>query len=440
LKIFIVGLVKLGTKYGGGELYIQNLVYGLRDRGHVLTYFYISFSDNSFPSLTKQVVNGLEEMELSLPKDWLKKDNHSLQESILEKIHTILSAVKPDLLHAHGLKDCACMAAAREDIPCIVTAHHGGIVCPAGALLNANDAICRIQANDNACLKCCTRSIPGWRFWFPLIKIIPLKARLWLGKWLRRLPFIFFVTPLGTLSCNIRDKMKVVLDIGHYANKIIAPSPAIAEALVRNGIPEQKIKILSHGISLPQRQPLRSDFGTEPLRFLFVGRISYGKGLHIMLKAFSQLPSEKYVLHIVGGAVKKGEKRYEAQLKRKYASVNAVWHGTRPYEEIAGHIAWCDIMLHPTVCLEVFGLNIAESLAVGRLVIATRCGGAEAQIHEGKNGFLIPPNDPGALRDRLLNCIENPLILKEMSAQAVLVNSLDHHISELEAVYQECLK
>lgn len=437
MKILIVGVEKLGTRYGGGELYIKNLVYGLHDRAHVLTYFYVVFGENSLPRLSKTFIDGIEELELSLPKDWLKRNSASLHTQVLKEIKTVLSDVNPDIIHAHGFKEYICRAANIAGIPCIVTAHHGGIVCPAGALLNAEDTICRIPASDDNCLKCCTRSVPGWRFWFPLVKAMPLKFRLWAGASLRRLPFILFVTPLGTLSCNIRDKMNAAIDIGRYANRVIAPSPAIAEALIRNGIPEHKIKILFHGIPLPQRKSLRSDFGKGPLRFLFVGRISYGKGLHVMLEAISRLPSEKYVLHIVGGAVRKGEKVYEAQLKRKSSSDNVVWHGAVPYEEIERHIAWCDVMLHPTICLEVFGLNIAEALAVGRPLIATRCGGAEAQICDGENGILIPPNDSNALRDVLASCIENPHVIKEMSDQIGSVNSLDQHISALENIYQE---
>jgi glycosyltransferase involved in cell wall biosynthesis len=124
-------------------------------------------------------------------------------------------------------------------------------------------------------------------------------------------------------------------------------------------------------------------------------------------------------------------------LKKKYSSINALWHGARQYEEIAGHIAWCDVVLHPTVCLEVFGLNIAEALAVGRPVIASRCGGAEAQISDRENGLLIPLNDSKALSNQLLYCIDHPQVVKIMADKTGPAMSIDQHIHALEIIYGE---
>lgn len=64
-------------------------------------------------------------------------------------------------------------------------------------------------------------------------------------------------------------------------------------------------------------------------------------------------------------------------------------------------------MIHPAICLEIFGLTIAESLSIGRPVLATRCGGAEMQIKDGINGWLIPPNDVNAMRNKLEDIIES---------------------------------
>jgi glycosyltransferase involved in cell wall biosynthesis len=439
VKILIIGHAGFSENYGGGQVYVRNLIEGFLDKGYAIEYLNLAFTNTTYPKLNQQTVNGVLTQQLVIPDLW-KNIGAGQNEEVIETLASAFRDITPDIIHAHAWKDLTALAARKAGIPCVVTAHHGGIVCPAGALLNAEDAICLVPANDTNCLKCCTKSVPGWRFWYPFVKAIPLKYRLWAGERLRRFPFILFLTPLGTISCNIRDKMQAVHNIGQNADRIIAPSFAIAEALVRNGIPEQKIVVIPHGIPLPQRQLLRADLGTGPILFLYVGRISHVKGVHIMLEAFADLPPETYELHIVGGAVTKPERRYLAQLKRKFASVNVVWHGSLPHEEIPQHIAACDVMVHPAICLEVFGLTIAEALAVGRPVIASRCGGAEAQIRDGENGLLVPPNDVMALRKSIQSMIDDPARLQAMAKQTGDVVSIEQHVEELEKIYVKAIE
>ena len=439
LNILIVGPDKLGTEYGGGQVYIRNLILGLMKRRYDICYLYVVFADVLLPRIDSACHSEIKELRLTMPKAWRAIDDTASQSRIVREITSIVSNIKPDIIHAHAWKGITAIAARKAAIPCVITAHHGGIVCPAGALLNADDAICQVAANDSNCLKCCTKSIPGWRFWYPLLKAMPLKLRLWAGGRLRRLPFIFFLTPLGTISTNIRDKMKEVHNIGQNADRIIAPSLAIAEALVRNGIPEEKIRVIPHGIHLPQIRPMRSDLVVGPVRFLFVGRINRVKGLHVMLEAFADLPSEKYELHIVGCAVTKREKYYIKRLKKDFSAVKAVWHGGVPHQEIYDLIASCDVLVHPAIFLEVFGLTIAESLAVGRPVIASSCGGADFQIRDGENGLLVPPNEVVSLRKAIQSMIYDPARIKVMGEHCGDVVSIERHVSELQKVYNELM-
>ena len=50
---------------------------------------------------------------------------------------------------------------------------------------------------------------------------------------------------------------------------------------------------------------------------------------------------------------------------------------------------------------ELLGLPLLESMAVGTPVICTNVGGMPELVRDGTTGFVIPPNDPAALRARL---------------------------------------
>jgi glycosyltransferase involved in cell wall biosynthesis len=437
VKIIIIGQGNLYDHYGGGQVYVRNLIAGLLDSKHNVEYLSLVFSNIKVPQFNQQTTNGILTRQIVLPVSWKEIDTDKF-DSAIGVLAQAFQDISPDIVHAHGWKELACRGAARAGVPCVVTAHHGGIVCPAGALLNHCDKICTAPVDQHACLPCCVRNIRGNKFWLPLLRLIPLDVQLNLGRWLRAQRFMYFITPLGTLALSVRDKIASVEALGKYATRMIAPSPAIGDALVRNGTPASKVVVVPHGIPLPQRQPLRQDIGKGPMRFLYLGRISYVKGVHVMLEAFSNLPHDAYELYIVGGAVTGPDKRYMAKLQRRYASINTIWHGAKSHDEIPQYIAACDVMVHPAICLDVFGLTITEALAVGRPVIATRCGGAEAQLRDGENGLLVAPNDPGALSNALMRLVENPELVQKMADNICAVNSLDSHIHDLEEIYKIC--
>jgi glycosyltransferase involved in cell wall biosynthesis len=437
MKILIIGSGRISDNYGGGQVYVRNLVVELVSEKHKIYYLSLISGDHAASESLWFVHDGFKECQLIFSYASIENDFLSDKSHYLNCIARIINEIQPDIIHAHGWKELSCLSADRAGIQCVVTAHHGGIICPAGALLNHRDEICTVPAGQNTCLPCCVRSIPGGKLWLPLLRMIPLDVQLRLGRWLRERRFLYFVTPLGTMALSVGEKIAAIEILGKYATRLIAPSPAILDALVRNGISASKIVVVPHGIPLPKRQPLRPDLENGPIRFLYVGRISHVKGVHVMLEAFAGLPHDAYELHIVGGAVTKPERRYQASLQQRYTSVNAIWHGFRSHEEIPRHITACDVMVHPAICLEVFGLTIAESLAVGRPVIASRCGGAEAQIRDGENGLLVPPNDAIALRQAIQFMIDDhPARLQAMARQTGDVVSIERHVKELEKVYE----
>ncbi|XGA85246.1 glycosyltransferase [Polaribacter sejongensis] len=87
--------------------------------------------------------------------------------------------------------------------------------------------------------------------------------------------------------------------------------------------------------------------------------------------------------------------------------------------------------------LEVFGLTIAESLLMGKPVIATKCGGAEMQITHKENGLLIAPNNVNELKKAIIEIIESPNLLVKLKEKTTLnVNLIDNHVQDLITVYK----
>lgn len=58
--------------------------------------------------------------------------------------------------------------------------------------------------------------------------------------------------------------------------------------------------------------------------------------------------------------------------------------------------------------------SILEYMVLGKPVVATEGGGTNEIVVDGKTGFLIPPNDPKALVEKMNYLLDNPKIAKEM--------------------------
>lgn len=427
------------SNYGGGQVYVRHLARGLMAHGDVCVVS-IALGNVSQQAPQQYDDNGLAVWQLHV--DGHLADSglpQELQQGVLEPLKALLKHISPQLVHAHGWKAATATVCRQIDIPCVITAHHGGIVCPNGTLLNQHDQLCQVPVSRKACLSCALHTTPGGRVWGPVVKALPQPLALAAGRLLQQVRNIPYTSPAFKQPLAIANKQAFIKVLRTCPDAVVAPSHAIADALLRNGVPVASVVVIPHGIPLPQRQPLQQGLGKRPLGFVYVGRISRVKGLHVMLQALSNLPNDSWELHIVGAAVTKPEQRYLAMLQRRYTSLNVHWHGGLPAEQVLQWVYHCDVMIHPAICLEVFGLTIAEAMAAGRPVIASRCGGAEMQIQDGENGWLVPANHVDALRQRIDSLIQNPEQVQIMASKLGEVNSLEQHVNDIVGLYQRVL-
>ncbi len=426
MKILLVTSISFHSTYGGGQVYVKNLVDEFVRQGLLPVI--------ASPGNIGGLIEEYKGCTICTFNDPEVQTNY-------ETLLPLLLEIRPDIVHAHGFKASFIKACKDLNISCIITAHHGGILCPAGALLNYRDEICNIKANHKDCLPCVLKNIRGGFYALPVLRLIPLKFRFVIGHLMEKLPFILYLTPVLKTSLSIQQKANEWETIYENASLIIAPSYGIADSMIRNGALPEKIKVLPHGIPLPDRllyskQKTERKNVTRPLRFFYVGRICYVKGVHVMLSAFDKLKG-KIELHIIGGAGNKVEERYKQRLQKKYShNSQIIWHEKVQNENIYSLIQHYDVMIHPAICLEIFGLNIAEALTLGKPVISTRCGGPEMQIEDGINGWLIKPNDVNELKSKMEEVISKSF--KQMFNKKSLnlrVVSIEEHINQLKQVY-----
>ena len=436
MKILQVASGDFFSTYGGGQVYVKNIVDEMIRQSLDVTVLSFVVKDIA--------INKCDYKGISLWEVGKQAEDTDIE----ELVRTIL----PNIIHAHSQKALFVTLGERLHVPVIVTAHHGGILCPAGTLMNADDLICQTTVSHEHCLKCCLANIRTGRSWYPMMRLLSKNGYLQLGEALLKFPFIPFVTPIGGVALSIQNKIAEWQTICDKATAIIAPSHAIADAMCRNGLSRDKVTVIAHGI--PKNEEIKNDCPSKlggrahaegvsilahngKIRFFYVGRICRVKGLHILLDAFSGIANRDMAeLHIIGGAGNKGEQRYMEQMQRKYAFSNIVWHGKVPADKVFDTIKDYDVMVHPAIYLEVFGLNIAEALAMNKPVLATRCGGAEMQIVDGVNGWLVAPNDVEAMREKMSEIVEQGIAIGKDTLYKG-VNAIENHVNDLIKAYEK---
>lgn len=421
MQILIVGSSNISSTYGGGQVYVKNLVDELINQGQQVIIA-------SPAEKTGKLASYKGADMFSFKFDHFQKDTAQLE--------NFISEIKPEIVHLHGFKALFSKACKKLEIPVVTTAHHGGILCPVGSLLNYKDEICKVKASPENCLKCVLHTIRGGKYGYPLMQTIGPSLGKKIGETVAKFPRVLYASPVLESYYSIAKKMKEWKMIHESSDLLIAPSNAIAESMILNGCEKDKIKVVPHGIHLPdQKLPNKrqSKNRSGVTKFFFLGRINHVKGVHILCQAFDEMVS-KAELHIVGGTGNKQEEKYLYSLKKRFIHNKSIyWHGKIQPESVPGKIQEYDIMVNPTLCLEVFGLNIAEALSMGKPVIATRCGGAEMQIADSINGLLVEPKNVNDLRTVMESSLNYPFSLTEFLKK---VNSIENHVLEVISIYR----
>jgi len=141
---------------------------------------------------------------------------------------------------------------------------------------------------------------------------------------------------------------------------------------------------------------------------LFVGRISFGKGLHLLLESLRHL-RKSVSLAIIGPPA--SFEYYQDILERvekenKRGKHKITYLGALEQAEVA---KWCQkasILILPSF-FEGFPVVILEALSCETPVIATPVGGIPEVIRNHQNGFLVPPNNSPKLAQAIEYLLDN---------------------------------
>jgi glycosyltransferase involved in cell wall biosynthesis len=140
-----------------------------------------------------------------------------------------------------------------------------------------------------------------------------------------------------------------------------------------------------------------------PRRVLFAGRVIAAKGVHVLIRAATQVDGE----FVICGAGRQLEEMRRLA-SRLHVDERVRFTGWLSPEELGGELAAASVVVLPSIWPEPFGIVAIEAFAVGRPVIASATGGVGDWLEDGVNGLAVPPGDAPALARALSSLLADP--------------------------------
>jgi hypothetical protein len=204
-------------------------------------------------------------------------------------------------------------------------------------------------------------------------------------------------------------------------------------------------------VTIDARQQL--DLPRDEFIVLQLGRMVPRKGVDNVIRAISVLQQQYHVqarLVVVGGNAGKPDPVATPELGRLMAlaaelgveeSVN--FTGQRPREQLRYYYSAANVFV-TTPWYEPFGITPLEAMACGTPVIGTAVGGIKTTVVDGETGYLVPPNNPDALAERLAWLHQHPQLAQRLGwagmRRAYQQFTWRHVAAELANIYESAIE
>jgi glycosyltransferase involved in cell wall biosynthesis len=272
--------------------------------------------------------------------------------SSARSICEVLRTWKPDVVHAHNLLPLLTPSILREakrhGASVVLTAHNYRLFCPAGALVRSGKI--HDDCIEGSSLACGLR-----------------KPR---DSWPESLAY--------GLAIELHRRLRLV---ERWVDAYVTPSAYLGRQLVRAGFPAERIRLIHHGVRVPDRPRATREFA------LYAGRLTPEKGVRTLIQASRRVPE---VPLVVAG---EGPLASEVQAAANGTITHA---GFVPSDAVRRLRAKSAFAIVPSEWPEVLSYAAVEAIAEGTPVIITDLGGLPEVARDGA-GVVVRAGDANAL-------------------------------------------
>jgi D-inositol-3-phosphate glycosyltransferase len=244
----------------------------------------------------------------------------------------------------------------------------------------------------------------------------------------------------GNTDTSPQERIAVEMQVVRDVDYVITPCPnEEAELIEYYGALPSQIRMIPLAVNTEVFCPVdraaarrRLGLAQEDFVMVYVGRILPRKDIRNIVKALPELlkrcSQDEHTpairLLIVGGESELPDSEVTPEigaLQRLAAEQGVAAHvsfvGSRQQEALRYYYGASDVFI-TTPWYEAFGLTPLESMACGRPVIGSAVGGILYSVVDGETGFLVPPQRPELLAERLYYLLRHPELREAMGQAA----------------------
>ena len=220
------------------------------------------------------------------------------------------------------------------------------------------------------------------------------------------------------------------------ADHIVAECPAEEEELIDHyNADPARITVIPGGFDPAEMWPIskplaRATLGLSPDEpvILQLGRMVPRKGVDNVIRGFSRLVHRHGIaarLLVVGGETAVPDPIATPELGRLMEIAEeegvrdrVVFVGRRGRDMLKYYYSAADVFV-TTPWYEPFGITPVEAMACGTPVIGSNVGGIKFTVRDGEAGYLVPPDDPDAVAERIAHLHKHPRLTAVLRKKAI---------------------
>ena len=275
------------------------------------------------------------------------------------------------------------------------------------AIKNNVDAVIMYDTNANECWKILKECAPHIK----RIQDVSIANRLFMKK-------NFIHDMEQTHDENIKNEQIELWDENNckrYLEEIkdsqyfLIASNVVKRSMKFSGIKDDQMFLAPYGVDCDKFDFVQKQTLEKPLKLVYVGQVTYHKGIHHLLKVLDRFSEDDVELYLAGGY---SESTPFVQEYKNRKNIHFLGFVTR--DVLASLYQKSDVFVFPTLG-EGYGMVILEALSCGVPCVVSDLAGGDDAIIEGYNGYKFKAGDDDDLYKKIQWFIDNPTKFPEYS-------------------------
>jgi phosphatidylinositol alpha-mannosyltransferase len=216
----------------------------------------------------------------------------------------------------------------------------------------------------------------------------------------------------------------------------IAVSDAAA-AFLRRAVPELDPVVIPNGVDVGAFERAAPATLPDGRRVAWIHRLDPQKGFAVALEAFRRLLPEVPDARLVVGGDGRDRRLVDdlaAPVRDRVTMLGPLGHA-----DVAGILRASEVAIASATGQESFGIALVEAMAAGVPVVASDIPGYREVVRDRRDGMLVPPGDPEALRAAVGAILDDAALagrLVEGGHDRALTFAWPVVVAQLEQVYE----